>query len=160
MQATAKKIVNMFAESVVPEVVKATEPDSEAVTDMLGDTEEPEMTEEEKEARRARERFLSEFQGDSMFLDDLAGAPPSARKNGGAGESGGLIHVGSSDAEEGDVDFNEQNLRKGSAMPRNKFKPKGSSAEEVQAEALGPPGSVPLGKVQLSTEASISLYNG
>jgi hypothetical protein len=135
------------AESTALERPKPAKPDGEAATDLLGGTEEAELTEEEKEAQRARERFLSEFQGDSMFLDDLAGRSPGARDNGGAGDSRGLIDVGSSDAEEGDVDINEQNLRKGLAGPRNSFRRKGKGAEEQRAEALGPPGSVPLGQV-------------
>ena len=115
--------------------------------DLLGG--EPELTEEEKEAAAARERFLADFKGDSMFLDELAGDGGAARPEKGAdnGASGGLIDVGGSDADEGDVDIDEANLRAGSAAPRRRGAGATGTDEPARPEALGPPGSVPLGQV-------------
>ena len=124
---------------------------ADAKTDHLQESA-AEMTEEEREAAAARERFLAEFQGDSMFLDELAGdggagaAAGRAARDANGGESGGLISVGGSDVEEGSVDIDEANLRAGGR--RGKSKVGAEDGQDEENVALGPPGSVPLRQVR------------
>jgi hypothetical protein len=122
-------------------------------SDHLGEAA-PAMTEEEREAAAARERFLAEFQGDSMFLDDLAGDGGDGgarRRQGGAVGNGdaesGLISVGGSDVEEGEVDINKQNLRRGA---------QGQKAKK-EDEVLGPEGAIPLKQVRAQQAGAAGL---
>jgi hypothetical protein len=120
-------------------------------TDHLGEPEPAELNQEEEEQHRTRERFLADFKGDSMFLDDLAGEPAAPQLRAEDGGSG-LISLGGSD-DEGDVDINEHNLRQGGA--RNKFKPKGEATPTPVA--LGPEGAVPLRQVKLMQAGAAEL---
>ena len=118
--------------------------------------EENPLTAEDREAAAVRERFLANLDGESMFLDDLAGEAEAAaaerrrlqREREKREYGSGLIDVGGSDADEADVDIDEANVRRGSRPGGDRAAAGAVEDKDAAPAALGPPGSLPLGQVK------------